>query len=155
MASLVTAQIWNTDYLSKLGGYLADAHWGRYKTIHLAIVCAIVGHVILTASAAPSVIKHNGSALAAFIIGLIILGVGTGGFKSNIAPLLAEQQTDNKKKVKVLPSGERVIVDPSVTTSRIFLYFYMCINIGSLVGQIGMAQHTRLPALRASPVYLR
>ncbi|KAK5230443.1 hypothetical protein LTR47_007585 [Exophiala xenobiotica] len=112
--------------------------WGRYKTIHAAIVCAIVGHVILTASAAPSVIKHNGSALAAFIIGLIIMGVGTGGFKSNIAPLLAEQQTETKKRIKVLPSGERVIVDPSVTTSRIFLYFYMCINVGSLVGQIGM-----------------
>jgi len=121
-----------------LGGYLADAHFGRYKTIHMAIVCAIVGHVILTASAAPSVIKHNGSALAAFIIGLIIMGVGTGGFKSNISPLLAEQQVETKKRIKVLPSGERVIVDPSVTTSRIFLYFYMCINIGSLVGQIGM-----------------
>ncbi len=104
----------------------------------MAIVCAIVGHVILTASAAPSVIKHNGSALAAFIIGLIIMGVGTGGFKSNISPLLAEQQVETKKRIKVLPSGERVIVDPSVTTSRIFLYFYMCINIGSLVGQIGM-----------------
>jgi hypothetical protein len=38
----------------------------------------------------------------------------------------------------VLPSGERVLVDPTVTTSRIFLYFYLCINIGSLVGQIGM-----------------
>lgn len=35
-------------------------------------------------------------------------------------------------------TGERVIVDPAVTNSRIFLYFYMCINIGSLVGQISM-----------------
>lgn len=121
-----------------LGAYVADAHLGRYKTIHIAIVCAIIGHVVLTASAAPSVIKHNSAALAAFTIGLIILGLGTGGFKSNIAPLLAEQQTETKKRIKVLPSGERVIVDPMVTTSRIFLYFYMCINIGSLVGQIGM-----------------
>ncbi|OAG34492.1 hypothetical protein AYO21_11358 [Fonsecaea monophora] len=121
-----------------LGAYIADAHWGRYKTIHGAIVCAIIGHVILTASAAPSVISHGSSALAAFTIGLIILGVGTGGFKSNIAPLLAEQQTETKKRIKVLASGERVIVDPTVTTSRIFLYFYLCINIGSLVGQIGM-----------------
>ncbi|KIV90038.1 hypothetical protein PV10_07384 [Exophiala mesophila] len=121
-----------------LGAYIADAHWGRYKTIHAAIACALLGHVILTASAAPSVIKHSGSALAAFTIGLVILGVGTGGFKSNISPLLAEQQTDNKKRISVLPSGERVIVDPTVTTSRIFLYFYLCINVGSLVGQIGM-----------------
>lgn len=110
-----------------------------------------MGHVILTASAAPSVIKHNGSALAAFIIGTIIMGVGTGGFKSNIAPLLAEQQTDNKKKIKVLPSGERVIVDPSVTTSRIFLYFYMCINIGSLVGQIGTPSPHSRAAFLAPP----
>lgn len=117
---------------------VADQYWGRYKTIHAAIVCALVGHVILTASAAPSVIKNGDSALAAFSIGLIIMGVGTGGFKSNIAPLLAEQQTERKKRIEVLPTGERVIVDPSVTTSRIFLYFYMCINIGSLVGQIGM-----------------
>lgn len=34
--------------------------------------------------------------------------------------------------------GERVIVDPAVTNTRIFLYFYFCINIGSLAGQIGM-----------------
>jgi len=121
-----------------LGAYMADAHWGRYKTIHAAIVCALVGHVILTVSAAPSVIKHGSSALGAFAVGLIILGIGTGGFKSNISPLLAEQQTDNKKRIETLPSGERVIVDPAVTTSRIFLYFYLCINIGSLVGQIGM-----------------
>ncbi|EXJ64447.1 POT family proton-dependent oligopeptide transporter [Cladophialophora yegresii CBS 114405] len=121
-----------------LGAYMADAHWGRYKTIHAAIICAMVGHVILTASAAPSVIQNGSSALGAFTIGLIILGVGTGGFKSNISPLLAEQQTDTKKRIEVLPSGERVIVDPTVTTSRIFLYFYLCINIGSLVGQIGM-----------------
>lgn len=121
-----------------LGAYVADAHLGRYKTIHVAIVCAVVGHVLLTASAAPSVIKNGSSALGAFTVGLIILGVGTGGFKSNISPLLAEQQTETKKRIEILPSGERVIVDPTVTTSRIFLYFYLCINIGSLVGQIGM-----------------
>jgi POT family proton-dependent oligopeptide transporter len=98
----------------------------------------MIGHIILTASAAPSVISNGNSALAAFSIGLIILGIGTGGFKSNISPLLAEQQTDTKKRIETLASGERVIVDPTVTTSRIFLYFYLCINIGSLVGQIGM-----------------
>ncbi len=101
---------------------MADAHWGRYKTIHAAIICAVVGHVILTVSAAPSVIKNGSSALGAFAVGLIILGIGTGGFKSNISPLLAEQQTDTKKRIEVLPSGERVLVDPAVTTSRIFLY---------------------------------
>lgn len=34
--------------------------------------------------------------------------------------------------------GERVLMDPTVTVSRIFMYFYMMINIGALTGQIGM-----------------
>lgn len=121
-----------------LGAYVADAHLGRFKTIHIAIVVAIIGHVILTAAAAPSVIVHPNSALGAFIIGLIFLGVGTGFFKSNISPLLAEQVVDTKMRIDTDKKGNRVLVDPSVTTSRIFLYFYLCINVGSLVGQIAM-----------------
>jgi proton-dependent oligopeptide transporter, POT family len=121
-----------------VGAYIADTYLGRYKTIHLAIAFAMIGHVVLTASAAPSVITNGHAGLGAFIVGLIVLGIGTGCFKSNISPLLAEQQTENRKRIEVTPSGERIIVDPSVTTARMFLWFYMCINIGSLVGQIAM-----------------
>ncbi|KAK0635785.1 POT family-domain-containing protein [Bombardia bombarda] len=35
-------------------------------------------------------------------------------------------------------TGERVIVDPAVTASRVYHFFYLFINIGALVGQIGM-----------------
>lgn len=35
-------------------------------------------------------------------------------------------------------TGERVIVDPAQTLTRIFLYFYFVINIGALVGSIAM-----------------
>jgi POT family proton-dependent oligopeptide transporter len=59
-------------------------------------------------------------------------------FKSNISPLLAEQQTDIKMRIETTTKGERVLVDPAVTTSRIFLYFYMMINVGSVTGQISM-----------------
>ena len=120
------------------GAWIADTYLGRYKTIHIAIAAAIVGHVILTAAAAPSVIKNPDSAIGAFSVGVIVLGVGTGCFKSNISPLLAEQQTEYRKRIETTPSGERIIIDPSVTTARMFLWFYMCINIGSLVGQISM-----------------
>lgn len=120
-----------------VGAYIADAHLGRYKTIHIAIVVSFVAHIILTASAAPKVIVHPNSAIAAFIVGLISLGIGTGFFKANISPLLAEQNLDTKMRIEV-QKGERVIVDPAITNTRIFLYFYLCINIGSLVGQIGM-----------------
>lgn len=120
------------------GAWIADGYLGRYKTIHLAICVAIIGHTVLTASAAPAVIAKPKGSLAAFVIGLIIFGIGTGLFKSNISPLLAEQQVDIKMRIKTTKKGERVIVDPAVTTSRLFLYFYMCINVGSVVGQITM-----------------
>ncbi|KAF9235366.1 proton-dependent oligopeptide transporter family, partial [Melanogaster broomeanus] len=61
-----------------------------------------------------------------------------GGFKSNISPLVAEQYQITKPFISVTKSGERVIVDPTMTTSRIYMYFYLFINIGALVGQIGM-----------------
>jgi POT family proton-dependent oligopeptide transporter len=59
-----------------IGGYVADAHLGRYKTIHVAIVVGIVAHIILVAASAPAVIIHKTSATAAFIIGLLTLCVG-------------------------------------------------------------------------------
>ncbi|KUJ06681.1 Ptr2 peptide transporter [Mollisia scopiformis] len=126
-------------YLMPLfGAYVADTYLGRYKTICYALAIAIVGHIVLVMSAIPPVIVHPHNSLSAFIIGLIIMGVGTGSFKSNISPLIAEQLHLTKMVVRELPSGERVIFDPAVTQSRVYHYFYLFINIGALVGQIGM-----------------
>ena len=112
---------------------MADEHWGRYKTIMVAIGIAIVGHVILVISAIPQVIVHPGGSIACFSIGLVIMGVGVGGFKANISPLIAEQYSQTKMRVETLPTGERVISDPTLTVSRIYMYFYMLINVGVCV----------------------
>jgi POT family proton-dependent oligopeptide transporter len=74
-----------------LGAYMAEKYWGRFKTIQISIYIALVGHVILIMSAIPPVIVHPDGAIAAFAIGLIIMGVGVGGFKSNISVLISEQ----------------------------------------------------------------
>lgn len=110
---------------------------GRFWTLHLAIGISTIAHVILVAASSPGVIVKADPSFGAFIIGLICLCVGTGFFKANVSPLLAEQNEDVRMRVEVR-KGERVIVDPAVTNTRIFLYFYMCINIGALSGQIGM-----------------
>lgn len=120
-----------------LGAYMADKYWGRYLTIQISNVIALVGHVILIFSAIPQVIVHPNGAIAAFSIGIVIMGIGVGGFKANISPLIAEQYTE-KMHVKTLASGERVIVDPAQTIGRIYLYFYLLINVGSLTGSIAM-----------------
>ncbi|KAK5952220.1 hypothetical protein OHC33_006693 [Knufia fluminis] len=121
-----------------LGAYMADEHWGRYKTICISIAVAIVGHIILVISAIPPVIVNESACFGVFIVGLIIMGLGTGGFKPNISPLVVEQIPLTTIIVNSLPSGEMVIVDPTITQSRIYHYFYLFINIGALIGQIGM-----------------
>uniref|UniRef100_A0A0W0FSY4 Putative peptide transporter PTR2A n=1 Tax=Moniliophthora roreri TaxID=221103 RepID=A0A0W0FSY4_MONRR len=120
-----------------LGGYIADAHLGRFKTVSVGIGIAMLGHIVIIISAIPGVIEKPG-AIGCFVIGIIITGSGTGLFKSNISPLIAEQYKRTKLFVITLDSGERVIVDPVYTTTRIYMYFYLFTNIGSLIGQITM-----------------
>jgi POT family proton-dependent oligopeptide transporter len=125
------------------GAFMADQYWGRYRTIMFSIGAALIGHCILIISAIPPVISNPNGAIGAFSVGLVIMGIGTGGFKANISCLIAEQYPDEKAHIKVLPSGERVIVDPAATTARIYLYFYLMINVGSLTGQISMVYAER------------
>ncbi|KAG6817992.1 hypothetical protein H0H93_006871 [Arthromyces matolae] len=122
-----------------IGAWIADSKWGRYKTICVAVVIALIGHILLIVCAIPGVIEKSNAALAVFIIAMIVTGFGTGLFKSNISPLVAEQYKKTRPFVITLKSGERVIVDPVLTISRMYMYFYLFINIGALIGQIGMS----------------
>lgn len=125
-----------------LGAWIADTYLGRFKTIVYSVIVAEIGHIILVASSAPSVLDKPNTALGIFVLGILIMGLGTGTFKPNISPLIAEQVPQEKMRVEV-QKGERVIVDPAVTITRIYNYFYMFINIGALVGQIGMVYAER------------
>ncbi|KAF2200721.1 hypothetical protein GQ43DRAFT_441280 [Delitschia confertaspora ATCC 74209] len=71
------------------------------------------------------------------------MGIGTGGFKPNISPLVAEQIPTERMYIKTLTSGERVIVDPAATTARVYNWFYLFINVGALIGQLSMAYAER------------
>jgi dipeptide/tripeptide permease len=76
--------------------------------------------------------------LGIFAAGLVVMGIGTGGFKSNISPLIAEQYKNQKAYVRTRKNGKKEIVDPATTTARIYIYFYMLVNAGSLTGSIAM-----------------
>jgi POT family proton-dependent oligopeptide transporter len=121
-----------------LGAYIADTYLGRFNTVCIAVGIALAGHIILVLSAVPGVIEHSKNATAAFIIALIVTGFGTGLFKANISPLVAEQYKRTRLFVREEKNGERVVVDPALTISRIYMYFYLFVNIGALVGQIAM-----------------
>lgn len=52
---------------------------------------------------------------------ILIFEKGTGLFKANISPLVAEQYKRTKLFVVVTSNGEKVIVDPALTVSRVYM----------------------------------
>lgn len=113
------------------GAIVADTWLGRYKAICLFAGVYICGLLIIFITSLPFALD-NGAGLGGLIACMIVLGLGTGGIKSNVSPLIAEQYTETTMRIKTLPSGERVILDPAVTMQSIFNIFYWCINFGSL-----------------------
>ncbi|GAA97220.1 uncharacterized protein L969DRAFT_91932 [Mixia osmundae IAM 14324] len=129
---LVQCQNFLTYLFPILGAYIADTKWGRYKTICVFSAIYFVGLVIITATAVPSAIRHS-SALAGWIVGMVLMSCGSGGIKSNVAPLVADQITTPPMRIKTLKTGERVIVDRDATIARVYAVFYASINIGGLL----------------------
>lgn len=80
--------------------------------------------------AIPSVLQA-GNGIAPFLISLFLLAIGAGIFKPNVAPTILDQYKHQKPYVRVMPSGERVVVDPETTVQRTMLIFYGFINIGA------------------------
>ncbi|CAF4064314.1 unnamed protein product, partial [Rotaria magnacalcarata] len=113
-----------------LGAVLADQFWGKYKTIIVSCMVYMVGLLVLLLTSIPPSID-KGVAFPGLIVAMVILGFGTGGVKSNVSPLMAEQYTRTKPIIRVI-KGEKKIIDPSVTTQSMFNWFYWAINIGAL-----------------------
>ncbi len=111
------------------GAWLADAHIGRYKAIVWGVLIGGVAHVIMIGGAAPAVLRaENG--IAPFMISFFLLAIGAGIFKPCVSPTVIDQYTHQREYVKRLKTGERVIVDPETTISRIMMVFYSCVNVG-------------------------
>ncbi|PGH18913.1 hypothetical protein AJ80_04332 [Polytolypa hystricis UAMH7299] len=113
------------------GAIIADQYLGRYKTIFYFCLVYLAGIVVLLVTSLPFSL-HNGAGLGGFISAIIIIGIGTGGIKSNVAPLIADQYKRRTMAISTTSKGERVIIDPGVTIQRIYMIFYAAINIGSL-----------------------
>ncbi|KAK5816327.1 POT family-domain-containing protein [Linnemannia elongata] len=114
-----------------LGAIVADQYLGKYKTICVFCGIYMIGVLVLVLTSIPAAILAN-AALPGLVIAMIIIGLGTGGIKSNVSPMVAEQYQGTKQTVKTLESGEKVIVCPDVTVQSIFNWFYWSINLGSL-----------------------
>ncbi|KAI8992110.1 POT family-domain-containing protein [Mycotypha africana] len=114
-----------------IGAVIADQYLGKYRAILLFSIIYFIGLIILTLTSIPPAIE-SGAAFPGFIVSIIIIGLGTGGIKSNVAPLVAEQYQSRSPYIRTDNKGNRVIVSPQATYQQIFSYFYWGINIGAL-----------------------
>ncbi|KAF2118407.1 POT family-domain-containing protein [Lophiotrema nucula] len=115
-----------------LGAIIADQYLGKYNTIVIFCGVYLVGLIILTTTSIPGAL-NNGAGLGGFVTAVVVIGLGTGGIKSNVAPLIADQYKRRQMVLGTDPkNGERVIIDPAITIQRIYMVFYFCINVGCL-----------------------
>jgi peptide/histidine transporter 3/4 len=105
-----------TCYLTPLlGAWLADAYWGRYKTILVFSWIYFWGMFLLVASAAAPT-----KSLFALYAALYTIALGTGGIKANNSAFGADQFDDNNPR-------------DCVEKRSFFNWFYFSINVGSLI----------------------
>ncbi len=98
-------------FVPLLGGWLGDRVFGRRKTVRAGAVLMALGYVGLALSSAGQ--------LASFYIGLLLVAVGTGIFKVNMAVLVGNLYTDR----------------PQLKDAA-FNIFYMGVNIGAAVAPL-------------------
>jgi dipeptide/tripeptide permease len=81
---------------------MADTHWGRWKTIFIASILAIIGHILLVVSSLPRVLEAPNSSMAVLLIGIVIMGLGTGAIKANVrrVPTLVQEAVSTADRVQ-------------------------------------------------------
>lgn len=114
-----------------VGAIVADQYLGRYLTIKWFSLVYMAGIAVLFITSLPWSIEH-GAAFPGLLAAMVIIGLGTGGIKSNVSPLIAEQVRSTSAFVETRSGGKKVIVDPEITVQRIYMIYYMCINVGSV-----------------------
>ena len=79
----------------------------------------------------PQAIENANAGLGLCVIAIITLSAGLGLMKPNLLPLVLDQYPEERDMVKVLPTGELIILDREKSLSRITNVFYLAINIGA------------------------
>ncbi|KAM8854845.1 solute carrier family 15 member 2 [Spinachia spinachia] len=102
-----------------LGALIADSWLGKFKTIVYLSLVYVVGHVVKSVGAIPTVGDVNAH-ISLSMLGLILIAIGTGGIKPCVAAFGGDQFDEGH-------ASER---------QKFFSIFYMSINAGSLLSTV-------------------
>eukprot|EP00931_Biecheleriopsis_adriatica_P124097 TRINITY_DN99193_c0_g1_i1.p1 TRINITY_DN99193_c0_g1~~TRINITY_DN99193_c0_g1_i1.p1 ORF type:complete len:632 (-),score=93.29 TRINITY_DN99193_c0_g1_i1:28-1923(-) len=121
-AALSISACWSMfSYLScMLGGYLADSHIGRYRTILYFAIVYVIGVGIIAVSAIPQIMA-SAFGIPVYLLGaFVFVSLGTGAIKPNVMNFGADQY-DAEDEVE------------QAQQKAFFSYFYLTINLGVVV----------------------
>jgi proton-dependent oligopeptide transporter, POT family len=93
-----------------LGALLADAFWGKYRTVFWLSIAYCLGHLALS-------LDHTRQGL---LLGMGLIALGAGGIKPCVSAMVGDQFG---------ASNQRLL-------SRVFTWFYFSINFGSAFSTI-------------------
>ena len=94
-----------------LGGILADAYWGKFKTIMLLSICYCLGHACL------AFMGVWGDSRVWLLFGLSLIALGSGGIKPCVSSHVGDQFCKRNKHL----------------ISKVFGWFYFSINFGAFM----------------------
>ncbi len=134
---LLQLMTWTANISPLISGYYADTKLGRFNAIVIGTVVGIFGHVLLLVAAFPVVLRIVPLSLILTVISLLVVAVSAGFIKPNLMPLLMDQYSAQTDYVKILPSGEQVLVERKATLEKMTLIYYLFINIGCFLAFIG------------------
>ncbi|KAJ8407141.1 hypothetical protein AAFF_G00288170 [Aldrovandia affinis] len=102
-----------------LGALIADSWLGKFKTIIYLSIVYVIGHVVKSVGAIPTV-GDSTTHVALSVLGLVLIAFGTGGIKPCVAAFggdqFQEEHVDERRKF--------------------FSIFYMSINAGSVLSTV-------------------
>ncbi|MCJ1273789.1 hypothetical protein MMC21_001582 [Puttea exsequens] len=117
-------------YITPLvGAVVADSYIGRYRTLFWSLCIYIVGATILVLTSLPIALSH-GAGIPGVVVAMLAISCGVGGVKATVAPFLAEQCTEQDRRILIDSKGRKVIVDRDVTVELLFNIYYWAVNLG-------------------------
>ena len=81
------------------------------ESYSVGVFFGFVGHLFFIFASIPQAIENANAGLGLCVIAIITLSAGLGLMKPNLLPLVLDQYPEERDMVKVLPTGELIILD--------------------------------------------